>query len=241
MLSLKNITKSFGKLVVIDDLSLEVTKGQVLGIIGPNGAGKTTMFSIIAGQVVPEQGRVFFEGADISAMPPYLRCRKGLGRTFQVPRPFHGMTVFENARVAANYGGGLRGHEADAAAFAAVEVTGLVHCVNAPCSTLGLLDRKRLELTRALATRPKMLLLDEIGGGLTDQEIYQLIKILEKIRDQGISIIWIEHIVHALTSFVDSLVVINFGRKIAEGLPKEVMSLPEVHEIYMGLDDVTSA
>lgn len=241
MLSLKNISKSFGSLVVINDLSLDVSAGQVLGVIGPNGAGKTTMFSIIAGQVHPEQGKVFFEGQNISGMTPYRRCRKGLGRTFQVPRPFLGMSVFENARVAANYGGGLKGREADATAFEAMEMTGLLSRANVPCANLSLLDRKRLELTRALASVPKMLLLDEIGGGLTDHEIFDLIDILKRIRERGIAIVWIEHIVHALTSFVDSLVVINFGKKLAEGRPREVMALPEVHEIYMGLDEAADA
>jgi len=236
MLNLKNVDKSYGSLKVVDHMDLDVADGEVLGVIGPNGAGKTTLFSVIAGQVAPDSGQVMFKGQDVTRVPPYKRCTAGMGRTFQVPRPFHGMTVFESARVAAHYGGGLKGAEADDFAVLAIEATGLVERINTSCSDLTLLDRKRMELTRALATDPTLLLLDEIGGGLTDHEIHALIDILQGIREKGISIIWIEHIVHALTSFVERLMVINFGAKIADGDPKEVMALPEVHQIYMGLD-----
>lgn len=236
MLQLHEIEKSYGSLKVIDRLSLNVADGEVLGVIGPNGAGKTTLFSVIAGQVAPDSGRVSFRGDDVTRMPPFRRCAAGMGRTFQVPRPFAGMTVFESARVAANFGGGMKGAEADDFAISVIDRTGLLARLNTPCAELTLLDRKRLELTRALATNPVLLLLDEIGGGLTDHEIQELIDILQGIRAQGIAIIWIEHIVHALTSFVERLMVINFGAKIADGKPHEVMALPEVHEIYMGLD-----
>ncbi len=236
MLELKNVNKAYGALRVVDDMSLDIAEGETLGIIGPNGAGKTSLFSVIAGQVASDSGEIVFCGQDITRTPSFERCKAGLGRTFQVPRPFHGMTVFESAHVAASFGAGLSGHAASDLAVSAVERTGLIRHLNEPCSSLTLLDRKRLELTRALATQPKMLLLDEIGGGLTDHEIHELIDILNHIRETGVSIVWIEHIVHALTSFVDRLMVINFGRKIADGPPKEVMALPEVHEIYMGVD-----
>ncbi|NIZ60206.1 ABC transporter ATP-binding protein [Sedimentitalea sp. CY04] len=236
MLELKNLTKAYGALRVVDDMTLEIAQGETLGIIGPNGAGKTSLFSVIAGQVAADSGEIRFCGQDVTRRPPFERCKAGLGRTFQVPRPFHGMTVFESAHVAASFGAGLSGQAASDFAAQAVERTGLLRHLNEPCSSLTLLDRKRMELTRALATNPKMLLLDEIGGGLTDHEIHELIDILNQIRDSGVSIVWIEHIVHALTSFVDRLIVINFGRKIADGNPKEVMALPEVHEIYMGVD-----
>jgi len=236
MLKLEKVNKSYGSLKVVDKLSLDVAQGEALGVIGPNGAGKTTLFSVIAGQVPPDNGRVIFNNHDMAKAPPFKRCAAGMGRTFQVPRPFYGMTVFESARVAANFGGGMSGGEADDFAIAAIETSGLLESINTPCSELTLLNRKRLELTRALATDPVLLLLDEIGGGLTDHEIHELIDILHGIREKRISIIWIEHIVHALTSFVERLMVINFGAKIADGDPKEVMALPEVHEIYMGLD-----
>ena len=236
MLRLEKIHKSFGSLKVIHDLSCELSEGEMLGIIGPNGAGKTTLFSAISGQITVEKGRIFFMDADVTALPAFKRCVAGIGRTFQIPRPFHGMTIFENARVAANFGAGLSGKAADQFAIQVIELSGLDDRLNTPCSSLSLLDRKRLELARALATDPKLLLLDEIAGGLIENEIKELINILNRIRKRGISIIWIEHIVHALTSCVDRLLVINFGSKIADGDPNTVMALPQVHEIYMGLD-----
>ncbi|GIK25078.1 MAG: ABC transporter ATP-binding protein [Betaproteobacteria bacterium] len=236
MLQLRNLNKSFGSLKVVDAFSLDLAEGESLGIIGPNGAGKTTLFSLIDGQLAPDAGSVHFLGADVTRQPPQRRCRAGMGRTFQVPRPFHGMTVFESARVAACFGGGAAGRRADALALEAIACCGLLDRVNTPCAELTLLDRKRMELTRALATDPRLLLLDEIGGGLTDPELSELDAILRDIRARGVAIVWIEHIVHALTAFVDRLVVINFGAPIADGAPKEVMALPQVHEIYLGLD-----
>jgi branched-chain amino acid transport system ATP-binding protein len=236
MLRLKNLNKSYGNLKVIDNLSLDVSKGEMLGIIGPNGAGKTTLFSAISGQISVDSGQIDFMGKNITKLPAYKRCIAGIGRSFQIPRPFHGMTIFENVRVAANFGGALKGAVADEFAINAVELSGLIDRLNTPCSVLSLLDRKRLELARSLATNPKLLLLDEIAGGLIEHEIHELIEILEVIRQREISIIWIEHIVHALTSCVDRLLVINFGSKIADGNPNEVIALPQVHEIYMGLD-----
>lgn len=236
MLRLEKLNKSYGSLKVIHNLSCTLSKGEMLGIIGPNGAGKTTLFSAISGQISVDSGKIVFNGRDMTRLPSYKRCAAGIGRSFQIPRPFQGMTIFENARVAANYGAGLKGRQADEFALEAIELSGLQDRLNTPCSSLSLLDRKRLELTRALATDPTLLLLDEIAGGLIDHEIQDLIEILMTIRNKGISIIWIEHIVHALTSCVDRLAVINFGRKIADGGPSEVMALPEVHEIYLGMD-----
>ncbi len=236
MLKLENIHKSYGSLKVIHNMSCELSQGEMLGIIGPNGAGKTTLFSAISGQIPVDKGKIYFLGEDVTGLPAFKRCMAGIGRSFQIPRPFHGMTIFENARVAANFGAGLSGKTADEFAIQAIELSGLSDRLNTPCSSLSLLDRKRLELARALATDPKLLLLDEIAGGLVESEIYDLIDILKEIGRRGISVIWIEHIVHALTSCVDRLLVINFGAKIADGDPNIVMALPEVHEIYMGLD-----
>lgn len=241
MLRLEKIHKSYGSLKVIHDLSCNLSQGEMLGIIGPNGAGKTTLFSAISGQISVDRGKIFFMKEDVTGLPAFKRCMAGIGRTFQIPRPFHGMTIFENARVAANFGAGLSGKKADDFAIQAIQLSGLDDRLNTPCSSLSLLDRKRLELARALSTDPKLLLLDEIAGGLIDNEIQDLIGILKLIRKRGISIIWIEHIVHALTSCVDRLMVINFGSKIAEGDPDTVMALPEVHEIYMGLDAENAA
>jgi len=236
MLKLENINKSYGSLKVIHNMSCELSQGEMLGIIGPNGAGKTTLFSAISGQISVDAGKISFLGKDITGLPAFKRCMAGIGRSFQIPRPFRGMTIFENARVAANFGAGLSGKAADEFAIQAIELSGLADRLNIPCSSLSLLDRKRLELARALATDPKLLLLDEIAGGLVENEIQDLIDILKEIGRRGISVIWIEHIVHALTSCVDRLLVINFGAKIADGDPNTVMALPEVHEIYMGLD-----
>ncbi len=236
MLKLQNLNKSYGSLKVIDNLSLDLSKGEMLGIIGPNGAGKTTLFSAISGQIFLDSGEIYFLEKEMTSLPAYKRCIAGIGRSFQIPRPFNGMTIFENVRVAANFGAGLKGAAADDFAINAAELSGLSDRLNTPCSTLSLLDRKRLELARALATNPKLLLLDEIAGGLIEHEIHALIEILNVIKQRGISIIWIEHIVHALTSCVDRLLVINFGSKIADGDPNTVMDLPQVHEIYMGLD-----
>ncbi len=236
MLQLHDIGKRYGNLTVLDGMSLQLAPGEALGIIGPNGAGKTTLFSVVSGQVAPDRGRVMFQGRDVSRLGAHQRCHLGMGRTFQVPRPFVGMTVFESARVAARFGAGLRAGDADDLAVSVVERTGLIDRINTPCAELTLLDRKRLELTRALATAPTLLLLDEIGGGLTDQEMGQLTEILASVRAQGVAMIWIEHIVRALTAFVDRLLVINFGTVLARGNPHEVMGLPAVHEIYMGLD-----
>ncbi|NUP86140.1 MAG: ABC transporter ATP-binding protein [Burkholderiaceae bacterium] len=236
MLAIEGLGKRYGRLQVIDDFTLALGEREVVGIIGPNGAGKTTLFSLIAGQIAPDAGRIAWRGHDITTMPPERRCAAGIGRTFQVPRPFHGMSVFETALVAARFGAGMRGREALDCAADAIEQSGLAARRDTPCAELTLLDRKRLELTRALATRPQLLLLDEIGGGLTDREIDALLQILAGVRARGVAIVWIEHIVRALTAFVERLVVIDAGRKLADGAPADVMADPRVHAIYMGLD-----
>jgi branched-chain amino acid transport system ATP-binding protein len=241
MLAIEGLGKRYGHLQVVDDFSLALDERDVVGIIGPNGAGKTTLFSLIAGQIAPDAGRIVWRGREITSMPPERRCALGIGRTFQVPRPFHGMSVFETALVASRFGADLRGRAALDCAIDAIELTGLAARRDTPCAELTLLDRKRLELTRALATRPQLLLLDEIGGGLTDREIDALLKILTGVRARGVAIVWIEHIVRALTAFVERLVVIDAGCKLADGAPAVVMADPRVHAIYMGLDATEAA
>lgn len=241
MLRIEGLGKRYGQLQVVDDFSLALAEHEVVGIIGPNGAGKTTLFSLIAGQVAPSAGRIVWRGRDITAMPPERRCAQGIGRTFQIPRPFHGMSVFETALVAARFGARLKGRAAVEFALAAIESTGLATRLDTPCAELTLLDRKRLELTRALAADPQLLLLDEIGGGLTDREIDALLEILAGVRARGVAIVWIEHIVRALTAFVERLVVIDGGRKLADGAPAAVMADPRVHAIYMGIDAAEGA
>jgi branched-chain amino acid transport system ATP-binding protein len=237
LVKLDGVSKSYGALLVIDDLSLEVAAGEALGVIGPNGAGKTTMFNLITGDASPDRGRVTFDGLDITRTPPHRRCAAGIARTYQIPHPFTGMTVFENALVGATFGRGqsARGDARDLA-VEALRRTGLIGKANALAGALTLLERKRLELARALATGPRLLLLDEIAGGLTDREVEALVAAVEEIRSDGVAIIWIEHIVHALVPVVGRLLAIHLGRHLAEGDPRDVMANPEVRKVYMGID-----
>ncbi|HUL66749.1 MAG TPA: ABC transporter ATP-binding protein [Burkholderiaceae bacterium] len=236
LLALEHASKRFGSLKVIDDLSFSLAQGEALGVLGPNGAGKSTMFNLITGDLRPESGRVLHKGEDITGLPPSARCRRGIGRSYQVPHPFGGMSVFENVLAGCVFGGALRDHEAHAHAVAALARTGLLAKANVLAGALTLLDRKRLEMARALGTRPKLLLLDEIAGGLTEREAQALIETIQAIRAEGVSIIWIEHVVHALLKVVDRLLVINFGRLLKEGAPAEVMASREVREVYMGIE-----
>jgi branched-chain amino acid transport system ATP-binding protein len=220
--------------LVIDDLSISVNYGEALGIVGPNGAGKTTWFNLITGAVHADAGKVVFEGKEITHVARHDRCRQGIGRTFQIPKPFVGMTVFENVLVGATHGRGMAERASYDRCMEVLELTGLIKKVNLLAGSLTLLDRKRLELARALATDPKLLLLDEIAGGLTDSEVQDLIEEIKKLRATGITIVWIEHIVHALLAVVDRISVIQFGRNLCEGEPHEVMNSPEVQACYMG-------
>jgi branched-chain amino acid transport system ATP-binding protein len=236
LLALHAVSKSYGALKVTDGITLSVDKGQTLGILGPNGAGKTTLFNLISGDVRVDAGRVEYAGQDITALPPHLRCRLGIGRSYQVPQPFGHMSVFENLVTAACFGGGQREREAWDTAVHVLEQTGLMPHANKPAGSLTLLNRKRLELARALATGPELLLLDEIAGGLTEHEANELVDELKRIKTQGVTMIWIEHVVHALLSVADRLYVINFGQELAQGLPHEVMNDPEVQRVYMGME-----
>ncbi len=222
--------------MVTDALSIALRDGEALGVIGPNGAGKTTLFNLIAGGVRPDAGRVMFGGADITRMPSAARCKAGIGRSHQIPHPFTGMTVFENLLVGATFGDGRREAEAYDICVDVLRRTGLLKRANTRAGTLTLLERKRLELARALVTNPKVLLLDEIAGGLTESECHVLVDTIRDVHAAGVSIIWIEHVLHALRAVVTRLVVIDFGRKIADGEPAEVMASPRVREIYMGLE-----
>ena len=235
LLELEQVSKRYGALVVTDALSLSVGPTEALGVLGPNGAGKTTLFNLITGDTSPNAGRVVFGGRDITAMAPHQRCRMGIGRSYQIPHPFSKMTVFENLVVAAIYGGGETERESYRRCADVLALSGLEARANAVAGSLTLLQRKRLELARALATRPRILLLDEIGGGLTEHECQELIETIRGIRQSGIAIVWIEHIVHALVSVVDRLIVINFGKLLAEGAPRAVMADPRVREVYMGI------
>jgi len=235
LLELDGVSKSYGALKAVDGVSLSVEDGEALAVIGPNGAGKSTMFNLITGDVAPSAGRVVFGGADMTAMPPHARSRLGIGRSYQIPHPFANMTVFENLLVGAIFGGGESERESYKRCSDLLKVTGLYSRANVPARTLTLLQRKRLEMARALAIKPKLLLLDEIAGGLTEYECGELVKTIKDIHARGTTIVWIEHIVHALVSVASRLIVMNFGQILAQGDPKEVMADRRVREIYMGM------
>ncbi len=235
ILTLENLTRSFGSLKAVDGVELEVEAGEALGIIGPNGAGKTTLFNLITGLLTPDAGTIRFDSRDITQAPPRARCIAGIGRSFQIPHPFENLTVFENLLVAAIHGRRQREAQVVDACGEILERTGLIAFANRRAGTLNLLGRKRLELARALASSPRLLLLDEIAGGLTEAECSELVELVQAIRQSGVTIVWIEHIVHALVAVVSRLVVLNFGRKIIEGEPRAVMASAEVSEIYMGI------
>ncbi|WP_299734561.1 ABC transporter ATP-binding protein [uncultured Roseobacter sp.] len=236
LLSVKNLQKSFGAVIVADTSSFDVAQGEAVGILGPNGAGKTSLFNLITGALRADGGTIQFHGRDITKLPAAVRCKMGVARSFQIPQPFVGMTVFENALVGATQGAGLRGREAEAVALDVLTETGLSDKANMRAGALSLLERKRLELARALSAKPKLLLLDEIAGGLTDAECGALIETIKRIHAGGTTIIWIEHVVHALMAVAERLIVIDFGRKIAEGEPRAIMDSAEVKEIYLGID-----
>ena len=235
LLALENISKRFGAVVVADDIDLALAEGEALGIIGPNGAGKTTLFGIATGTTAPDNGCVIFAGEDITRLSPERRCRLGLARSFQIPRPFTGMTVFENVVVAAAFGGGESEREVYDRCAGLLDRCRLADKANRRAGGLALLDRKRLEFASALATRPRVLLLDEVAGGLSENECAALVALIKDVRVTGISIIWIEHVVHALLAAVDRLVVLHGGKFIAEGEPEAVIRSPQVAEIYMGI------
>jgi branched-chain amino acid transport system ATP-binding protein len=235
LLELDAVSKSYGALRATDRLTLAVEEGEALAVIGPNGAGKTTMFNLVTGDVAPDAGRVVFAGADVTRMTPHRRSRLGIGRSYQIPHPFANMTVFENVLVGAIFGAGDGERESYQRCAEVLEHTRLIDRANAPARTLTLLQRKRLELARALALRPKLLLLDEIGGGLTEHECQDLVETIRSIHARGTTIVWIEHIVHALLSVATRLVVMNFGQLLAQGEPRAVMADARVQEVYMGL------
>lgn len=234
ILQVTGLSKRFGKVVTAEDVSFSVERGKALGIVGPNGAGKSTLLSLITGVLPADAGTIVYDGKDITRMSPGARSDMGIARSFQIPRPFVDMTVFENVYVGAAFGGGERGQAGYNSSAQALEVTGLMDKANMPAGMLRLLDRKRLELARALATEPQLILLDEIAGGLTEKEIPPLIQMIKDLRDSGVTVIWIEHIVHALLAVVDELMCLAAGKILAIGDPHEVMKSPEVIEVYLG-------
>lgn len=236
MLSLQSVSKNFDAITVAEDISFSVTDGEAIGIIGPNGAGKTSLFNLISGDIAPSAGTISLAGNDVTQLGSRSRCHLGIARTYQVPLPFTGLTVLENVLVGAIFSGKQNARSPEELAAEVLERTGLDHRRNQLAGSLSLLDRKRLELARALATSPKIILLDEIAGGLTEAECHVLIGLIREIHAAGTIVIWIEHIVHALLSVAQRLIVLDRGRLVADGEPHAVMSSAQVREIYLGVE-----
>jgi branched-chain amino acid transport system ATP-binding protein len=236
-MTVDKIFAAYGKFKVLNDLSFDVEEGQVLGVIGPNGAGKTTLMNAICGLLIPYKGRIVFEGKDITKLSPDARCRYGIGRTYQIPKPFERLTVFENVLLGAAYGTGRpeRASAKDAAEI--LQTTGLLALGDRLAGSLTLLNRKRLEIARALATQPKLLLLDEVAAGLTDAEVREVMELVEYLKGTGITIIWIEHVIKTMAESTDKLLCLAIGTKLVYGDPMDVMHSKEVEEVYLGVDE----
>jgi branched-chain amino acid transport system ATP-binding protein len=234
LLQLEGISKRFGRVVVAEEVTFQLDEGASLGVVGPNGAGKTSLFSIISGDIKPDAGTVRFDGRSLNSLSAPARCRLGIGRTYQIPQPFGKLTVFENALLAAQQGARQRGRASYDLAYSALERTGLSDLANRPADSLGLLHRKRLELARALATSPRLVLLDEIAGGLTDLEVVELTAVIRELQRDGMTIVWIEHVVRALLSTVDRLLCLANGEVVADGEPREVLASEAVRRVYLG-------
>jgi branched-chain amino acid transport system ATP-binding protein len=231
------LTKDFGRLRAVDQLSFEVREGEILGMMGPNGAGKTTVFNLLTGVYKPDRGTITFNGRDITHESPSRRCRLGIGRTYQIPRPFEKMTAYENMLVGSVHGGRLSEKEARKGIHEILEMVGLLPKTNRFAGSLSFLDRKRLELGRALATNPTLLLIDEVAAGLTEAEVEQVLKIVKKIQERGITIVWIEHILMMMSEGVERLLMIAEGQQLLCGDPKEVMGSKEVLDVYLGVEE----
>jgi branched-chain amino acid transport system ATP-binding protein len=236
ILELEGVEKRFGAVTVADGVTFDVGEGDALGIIGPNGAGKSSLFNLIAGNLPVDGGHIRFLGEDVTHMPAMRRCHAGMGRTFQIPQPFQQLTVFENLLVGAAFGSRRGEAQVSRRCAEILEETGLVDRANQPAGALSLLQRKRLELARALSTEPKILLLDEIAGGLTEHECGALVETIRSIHRNGVTVVWIEHVLHALNAVVDRLLVLDFGKIIGIGSVEEIMASKAVRDIYLGIE-----
>lgn len=235
-LVISGLRKRYGEIVVADDVALSLERGQCLGVVGPNGAGKSSLFNLITGVAVPDAGSIQLDGSELAGMSPSARARSGVARAFQIPQPFAHLSAYENALAAATFAAGLPHAQAARHAMDALVQTGLADKANEPAGRLPLLDRKRLELAKGLAARPKLLMLDEIAGGLTEPEVHVLTELILGLKSQ-VAMIWIEHIAQALMAVADRIMVLNFGRKLLEDTPHAAMASREVREIYMGVLD----
>ncbi len=238
LLKLTAVNKAFGSLEAVKNVECSIAEGEVVGIIGPNGAGKSTLFNLITGDLSVDSGEILFLGQPITTVPTHKRCIAGIGRSYQIPLPFEGLSTFENLVVAAISGGKLSKSKAEGSVVDILALTGLLHRANTTAGQLTLIERKRLELVRAVSTNPKLLLLDEIAGGLTTAECEGLVDTIKKINAEGVTIIWIEHLLRALLQAAERLIVLDFGESIAEGPTQEVMNNPIVKKIYMGIKPI---
>ena len=236
MLSFNKVCAGYGKIHVLNQLSFEVVRGHVLGVIGPNGCGKTTMLNAITGLIIPTAGEIRLEDRDITRLSPDVRCRLGIGRTFQIPRPFQRLSVLENVLVAAMYGAGLSERAGRSPSLEVLRFTGLYDQRDLPSGKLSLLDRKRLEIARAIVARPKLLLLDEIAAGLTSAEIEAVIQLVFRLKSAGFTIVWIEHIIETMLRAADHLICVAEGRRVLSGAPAEVLRSKLIEQIYLGVN-----
>ncbi|OIQ86041.1 lipopolysaccharide export system ATP-binding protein LptB [mine drainage metagenome] len=240
ILEIRGLRKSYGALVVADAIDLSLAEGEAVGIIGPNGAGKSTLFNLIAGEVAADGGSIAFAGRGITRLGQPARTRLGLARSYQIPRPFADMSVYENVLVGAMFGAGGRIERPAVHCAQVLARIGLLDKANRLAGSLTLLERKRLELARALACQPRLLMLDEIAGGLTESEALDLVETIKAIHAGGTTILWIEHVLHALVSVVSRLVVLSFGKKLGDGAPQAVLASPEVREAYLGNEEAVA-
>ena len=235
LLEFKNVTAGYGRVQILHDLTFEVKKGEVLGVIGPNGCGKSTMFNALIGLITPTQGNIIFKDHDVTKMS--ANARMGIGRTYQVPRPFEGMTVYENVLVAAVHGAGMSEKAAQPKCIEALKLTGLYDKREVVSGTLTLLDRKRLEIARALGTQPVLLLLDEVAAGLTEAEVGDVMQMVADLKAEGFTIIWIEHVIETMVNSTDHLMCMSDGTQLLIGDPLEVMNSKLVEEVYLGVEE----
>lgn len=240
MLQVRGLCKAYGKIVVADDIAFTLAAGECLGVIGPNGAGKSSLFNLLTGTARADAGSIRLAGRELAGLPVHRRARLGIARAFQIPQPFPHLSVFDNVRAAASFGAGLHGEAAAEAARAALQRTGLARAADKPAGTLPLLDRKRLELAKGVASAPRLLLLDEVAGGLTEREVQQMVDLVRELKARY-AVIWIEHIAHALKAVADRVLVLHFGRKLLEDRPQAVLESAVVREIYMGMPNDAAA